>query len=137
MTLVKMSFWQRLFGAKPQEDSRAAARERLRGALVGDRSSVAPNLLPALEGDLKGVLARYFDFEQRNIKLALGEREGTMHFSVQLPVRQVHRQAQLPQEAFAKAKDKERRVPRTQQRGPRRKGENGSGEGMSPAPSGE
>jgi cell division topological specificity factor MinE len=127
--LLNLGFWQRWFGPK-RDDSRQAARDRLRGALVGDRSSVAPNLLPAMESDLEAVLARYFDFEKRQMKLALGEREGTMHFSVQLPVHQVHRQARLPKEALEGPPSRaQRRTPKAVQRGPRRRGSSAESQG--------
>ena len=118
--LLKIGIFQKWFGPR-QDESRGAARERLRGALIGDRSSVAPNLLPAMEGDLEAVLLRYFSFEKRQLKLSLGEREGSMHFSVQLPVQQVHRQAHLPKEAWQKesAPGGMPKGPR-RQRGPRR-----------------
>ena len=118
--LLKFGLFQKWFGPQ-QDESRGAARERLRGALIGDRSSVAPNLLPAMEGDLEALLMRYFAFEKRQMKLSLGEREGAMHFSVQLPVQQVHRQARLPKEALQQEKPPAglRKGPR-RQRGPRR-----------------
>jgi cell division topological specificity factor MinE len=97
--LHKIGFLNRLFGG-PKDESRNAAKERLKGALVGDRSSVAPNLLPSLQAELSSVLERYFRYDCEMLKMQLNEREGQMTFGVQLPVTEVHRQAKLPDEAL-------------------------------------
>jgi cell division topological specificity factor MinE len=112
--LMKFSFWHRFFG--PREDSRSAAKDRLRNALVGDRCTVAPALMECMTTDLLGVLRKYFVVDQ-DLKLALSERDGVMKFSAGATVLRVLRQAQLPAEAL----DDSRAVPKRKLRGVRRK----------------
>lgn len=111
--LMKFPLWHRLFG--PREDSRSAAKDRLRNALVGDRCTVAPALMECMTADLLGVLRKYMVVDQ-DLKLQLAERDGGMRFSASAGVIRVLRQAQLPQEALD-----ENRAPKRKLRGVRRK----------------
>lgn len=117
---LKLGFFQRFFGGA-RDESRSAAKERLKGALVGDRSSVAPNLMPSLEADLIAVLDRYFKYDSHNLKLQLLERDGIMNFGLQLPLSEVHRQAQLPSNAMRDLNKEQRLLPSKPKtrRGPR------------------
>jgi septum formation topological specificity factor MinE len=112
--LMKFSLWHRLFG--PREDSRSAAKDRLRNALVGDRCTVAPALMECMTADLLGVLRKYMVVDH-DLKLSLSEREGAMRFTAGVGVVRVLRQAQLPAEAL----DESRAVPKRKLRGVRRK----------------
>ena len=112
--LMKFPLWHRLFG--PREDSRSAAKDRLRNALVGDRCTVAPALMECMTADLLGVLRKYMVVDQDDCKLTRAERDESMRFTAGVGVIRVLRQAQLPQEALD-----EGRTPKRKLRGVRRK----------------
>lgn len=96
--LLRFNFLYRLLG--PKDDSRAAARERLRSALVGDRSKVAGGFMDSLREEVNQVLGRYMEFDGDKAEFALRENDGQMTFTARVPIKRVHRQAHLPKEAL-------------------------------------
>lgn len=94
---MRLPFLNRFFAPKPKEDSRNAARERLKNALVGDRCSVAPSFADSLKGELGELLAKYMDVDPTSLEVEL--HEGTT-WKAQVKVVRVHRQAHLPQAAL-------------------------------------
>jgi cell division topological specificity factor len=123
--LMRIPFFHRfLGGARPREDSREAAKDRLRNALVGDRSTVAPGLIQSLEGEMLSMLGRYMDVDRSGLKLCLADRDGGMRLTASAPILRIHRQASLPPEALqesrpASAISTALRIPRKKTRGPR------------------
>jgi cell division topological specificity factor len=89
--LARFDFLSRLFGSRDQ--SGQAARERLRAALVGDRTTVAPQVLDSLKRDLVAVIERYMDIDVSCMRMGLERHEGAVALAANVPVRSVHRQA--------------------------------------------
>lgn len=112
--LLRIPFLHRFFGrSQPKDESRQAARERLRSALVGDRCSVAPGLTESIRKEVLEVLARYMDVDASTLTLRLEPKGEEMQWGAQVKVERVHRQAQLPEEALREATPKQRRSKRT------------------------
>ncbi len=100
--LMKFDFLQRLFGRQPVEkdQSRAAARDRLQVALVGDRSSVAPRLMESVRRDLIEVLNRYMEIDVQLMTMDLKKEDQAVSLAAVVPVRRIRRQASLPTECL-------------------------------------
>ena len=98
--LMRIPFLQRLFGGRPKDVSREAARQRLKNALVGDRCSVAPGMSESIRRDLLEVLGRYMDIDSGSLDIRLDTRDDQMHWSAGVKVVRVHRQAHLPEQAL-------------------------------------
>ena len=103
-----------LFGRRPTRDeSRQAARDRLKSALVGDRCSVAPGFNEAMRKDILEVLSRYMEVDSETLELKLEAQGEGMQWGSQVKVRQVHRQARLSEEVLKERKQTVRRSRRT------------------------
>lgn len=93
--LARFPILQRIFG--PRQETRCAARDRLRLVLVSDRSTVAPHLMESLRNDLIDVISRYMEIDTQSMKMGLERREGAMALAASIPVRSVHRSsAEMP-----------------------------------------
>ena len=91
-----LTFFNRLFGTQ-REDTRSAARDRLRLVLVSDRATVAPQLMESLRNELIEVISRYMDIDTRSMQMGLERHEGVMALAANIPVRSVHRSsAEMP-----------------------------------------
>lgn len=84
------SFLNRMFGGS-REDTRSAARDRLRLVLVSDRATVAPHLMESLRNELIEVISRYMEIDTRTMQMGLERHEGAMALAANIPVRSVHR----------------------------------------------
>ncbi len=84
------SFFNRIFGGT-REDTRSAARDRLRLVLVSDRATVAPHLMESLRNELIEVISRYMEIDTRSMQMGLERHEGAMALAANIPVRSVHR----------------------------------------------
>ncbi|NMA27161.1 MAG: cell division topological specificity factor MinE, partial [Burkholderiales bacterium] len=71
------SFFNRIFGG-PREDTRSAARDRLRLVLVSDRATVAPQLMESLRNELIEVISRYMEIDTCSMQMGLERHEGVM-----------------------------------------------------------
>ncbi len=96
--LMKMPLLHRWFA--PKEDSRSAAKNRLKAALVEDRQTVAPQLMNCLRKEIETCVARYLKADSEGAVYKLKDRNGKMTLSVEVPVISVLRQAALPEEAL-------------------------------------
>lgn len=96
--LLRMPLFQRLFA--PKEDSRSAARERLKNALVGDRHTVAPQLMNCLQRDIEECLSRYLRVDKESSSYKMLDKNGKMTLSVEVPILHILRQGSLPHEAM-------------------------------------
>lgn len=105
--LMRMPIFNRLFASK--EDSRSAARDRLKSALVGDRQTVAPELMSCLRRDVEECVARYLRADKDASVYKISDKNGRMTLSVEVPVLHILRQATLPQETL-KPKHKEESI---------------------------
>ncbi|MCA9791836.1 MAG: cell division topological specificity factor MinE [Candidatus Eremiobacteraeota bacterium] len=117
--LLRVPFFYRLFG--PKDNSSSAARDRLKQALVGDRSTVAPALMECVQKDMEDVLKRYMVFREEQVEFRLREQDGEMLLSARVPVVRIHRQAQLPEEALRESKETQAIRPSEELRLKRRK----------------
>lgn len=94
-----LNFLQKIFGGggSPKEDTRSAARDRLRLVLVSDRATVAPHLMESLRNDLIEVISRYMEIDVRAMQMGLERHDGAMALAANIPVRSVHRSsAEMP-----------------------------------------
>ncbi len=96
--LMKVPIFHRWFG--PREDSRQAARDRLKTALVGDRQTVAPQLMNCLQRDIEECMSRYLRADKDKSVYKLRDKNGKMTLSVEVPVLCILRQGSLPEEAL-------------------------------------
>ena len=96
--LMKVPMFHRLFG--PREDSRNAARERLKTALVGDRKTVAPQLMNCLQKDIEECAARYLKADKDGSVYKIVDKDGKMTLKVEIPILHINRQRDLPQDAL-------------------------------------
>jgi cell division topological specificity factor MinE len=96
--LMKMPIFHRLFA--PKEDSRGAAKDRLKSALVGDRQTVAPQLMSCLQKDIEECMSRYLRADKSASVFKMVDRNGKMTLSVEVPVLHILRQGSLPEEAL-------------------------------------
>ena len=103
--LMKVPIIYRLFG--PKEDSRNAARERLKSALVGDRQTVAPQLMNCLQRDIEECTARYLRADNDHSVYKIVDKDGKMTLRVEIPILQINRQRQLPQETLKEESSEE------------------------------
>jgi septum formation topological specificity factor MinE len=83
----------------PKEDSRGAARDRLKSALVGDRQTVAPQLMSCLQRDMEECMARYLRADKEGSVYKIVDKNGKMMLTVEVPVLHILRQGSLPEEA--------------------------------------
>lgn len=104
--LMKLPLFHRLFGGPP-EDSRAAARNRLKKALVGDRQTVAPQLMSCLQKDIEACMSKYMRADMDAGVYKLKDNNGKMTLSVEVPVLSILRQSDLPEEALKKERAEE------------------------------
>ncbi len=84
------SFFNRIFGGQ-REDTRSAARDRLRLVLVSDRATVAPHLMESLRNELIEVISRYMEIDTSSMQMGLERHQGAMALAANIPVRSVHR----------------------------------------------
>lgn len=103
--LMKVPLFHRLFGAK--EDSRNAARERLKTALVGDRKTVAPQLMNCLQKDIEECTAKYMRADKDSAVYKIVDKEGKMTLKVEIPILRINRQKDLPEEALREERAEE------------------------------
>lgn len=96
--LMKMPIFHRLFGVK--EDSRKAARDRLKTALVGDRSTVAPQLMSCLQKDIEECTSRYLNADKDGSVYKIVDKDGKMTLKVEIPILHINRQKNLPEAAL-------------------------------------
>lgn len=96
--LMKMPLLHRLFGQK--EDSRSAARERLKSALVGDRQTVAPQFMSCLQKDIEECASRYLRADKDASVYKIVDKDGKMTLKVEIPILHINRQKGLPDEAL-------------------------------------
>lgn len=109
--LMRIPLMHWLFGRRTTVDeSRHAARARLKNALVGDRSSVAPSFSQALQKELLEVLTRYMEVDGSTLEVKLETTGETMHWTAGVQVARVHRQAHLPTEAMAEPRNRQGRT---------------------------
>jgi len=115
---MRLPFLQWLFGSQPKDESRQAARNRLKSALVGDRCSVAPGLNESMRKEMVDVLARYMEIDPASLQLRIEPHGEGMRWSADIQVVRVHRQAQLPEQALVDpASRKKRSRPKRSLRG--------------------
>ena len=96
--LMKMPLFHRLFG--PKEDSRNAARERLKTALVGDRQTVAPQMMNCLQKDIEECAAKYLRADKDAAIYKIVDKDGKMTLKVEIPILRINRQKNMPEEAL-------------------------------------
>lgn len=106
--LMKMPLFHRFFATK--EESRGAARDRLKSALVGDRQTVAPQLMSCLQKDIEDCMARYLKADKEGSIFRIIDRQGKMTLTVEVPVLHIHRQGTLPEEALQEARQQEESI---------------------------
>lgn len=98
--LLRLPLLGWIFGPKPKDESRDAARNRLKSALVGDRCSVAPGMSESIRKEVIDVLSRYMDVDSQTLQLRLQPDGESMRWSADIQVVRVHRQAHLPEQAL-------------------------------------
>ena len=98
--LLRLPLLGWIFGPKPKDESRDAARNRLKSALVGDRCSVAPGMSESIRKEVIDVLSRYMDVDSQTLQLRLQPDGEGMRWSADIQVVRVHRQAHLPEQAL-------------------------------------
>lgn len=103
--LMKVPLFHRLFGTK--EDSRNAARERLKTALVGDRKTVAPQLMSCLQKDIEECTARYLRADKDGSVYKIVDKGGKMTLKVEIPIAHINRQRDLPEDALKEERAEE------------------------------
>jgi cell division topological specificity factor MinE len=91
----------------PKEDSRSAARDRLKSALVGDRQTVAPQLMSCLRKDIEECTSRYLRADKEACVYKMVDKNGQMTLQVEIPVLHILRQGSLPEEAMKDAAEEE------------------------------
>jgi cell division topological specificity factor len=79
----------RVFGHGPS--SKDIAKERLRLVLVHDRSSVAPQLLENLKGDLIRVISEYMEIDQAGLDVNLESSDDHVALVANIPVKRLKR----------------------------------------------
>lgn len=95
---MKLPIFHRLFG--PKEDSRSAARERLKSALVGDRQTVAPQFMTCLQRDIEECTSRYLRADKDASVYKIVDKDGKMTLRVDIPILRINRQKGLPEDAL-------------------------------------
>ena len=103
--LMKVPIFHRLFG--PKEDSRNAARERLKTALVGDRQTVAPQLMTCLQKDIEECTAKYLRADKESAVYKIVDKDGKMTLKMEIPILRINRQKDLPEEALREEREEE------------------------------
>lgn len=103
--LMKMPVLRGWFA--PKEDSRGAARDRLKSALVGDRQTVAPQLMSCLQKDIEDCMSRYLRADKERSVFKIVDKNGKMTLSVEVPVLHILRQGSLPDEAMREEAEEE------------------------------
>lgn len=112
--LLRLPFLGWLFGGKQtKDDSREAARARLKSALVGDRCSVAPGMSESIRKEMLEVLGRYMDVDSQTLNLRLQPEGDGMRWAADIQVVRVHRQAHLPEQALLDPSERKKRPKRS------------------------
>ncbi len=110
--LLRLPLLGWIFGPKPKDESRDAARNRLKSALVGDRCSVAPGMSESIRKEVIDVLSRYMDVDSQTLQLRLQPDGESMRWSADIQVVRVHRQAHLPEQALVDPSQRKKRPKR-------------------------
>ena len=110
--LLRLPLLGWIFGPKPKDESRDAARNRLKSALVGDRCSVAPGMSESIRKEVIDVLSRYMDVDSQTLQLRLQPDGEGMRWSADIQVVRVHRQAHLPEQALIDPAQRKKRPKR-------------------------
>ena len=110
--LLRLPLLGWIFGPKPKDESRDAARNRLKSALVGDRCSVAPGMSESIRKEVIDVLSRYMDVDSQTLQLRLQPDGESMRWSADIQVGRVHRQAHLPEQALVDPSQRKKRPKR-------------------------
>lgn len=111
--LLRVPFLGWIFGGpKTKDESRDAARNRLKSALVGDRCSVAPGMSESIRKEVLDVLSRYMDVDSQSLHLRLQPDGEAMRWSADIQVVRVHRQAHLPEQALVDPGQRKKRPKR-------------------------
>ena len=112
--LLRLPFLSWLFGGnQSKDDSREAARARLKSALVGDRCSVAPGMSDSIRKEMLDVLGRYMDVDSQTLNLRLQPDGDGMRWTADIQVVRVHRQAHLPEQALLDPSERKKRPKRS------------------------
>ena len=84
---------KRILGIR-DKSSREIAKDRLRLALIYDRTDISPEILEDLRGEIVKVISRYLVIENKNINISI-EREGTtVALVTSIPIVKVRRGAE-------------------------------------------
>lgn len=82
-----LEFLQRILGKS--FSSKKIAKERLRLVLLHDRTSLTPEILDSLKGDLIEVISRYMVIDQENLEVNLSTEEESVALVANIPILKV------------------------------------------------
>lgn len=76
--------------------SKDTARIRLQHILVIDRTGVSPEILEALRDDMLGIISKYFEVKEEDLKMNLKSDEDSMALVANIPVLSIRRHLKQP-----------------------------------------
>lgn len=86
-----LDFITKLFGK--DSGSKNVAKERLRLVLVHDRTSVSPQLMETLRGEIITVITKYMDIDESALEVNLDSSGNTVALVANIPVKGMKRAA--------------------------------------------
>lgn len=81
--LSKFEFLNKIFH---RDESRKAAKDRLRLVIIQDRASMAPQMLENIKEDLIAVFSKYMEIDIKSVEIGLERRDGTVALAANIPV---------------------------------------------------
>jgi cell division topological specificity factor len=82
------------FLGRSQEQSRTAAKDRLRLVLMHDRSDIPATMMEAIRTEMVQVLSKYVEIDQEALEVLLEKEAGSIGLVLNIPIRRVKSEAE-------------------------------------------
>jgi cell division topological specificity factor len=82
------------FLGRSQEQSRTAAKDRLRLVLMHDRSDIPATMMEAIRTEMVQLLSKYVEIDQEALEVMLEKEAGSIGLVLNIPIRRVKSEAE-------------------------------------------
>ena len=79
---------------RSQEQSKTAAKDRLRLVLMHDRSDIPATMMEAIRAEMVQVLSKYVEIDQEALEVMLEKEAGSIGLVLNIPIRRVKSEAE-------------------------------------------
>ena len=74
---------------------------------MGDRQTVAPQLMTCLQKDIEECTAKYLRADKESAIYKIVDKDGKMTLKMEIPILRINRQKDLPEEALREEREEE------------------------------